>query len=119
MSLTRVDLPEPETPVTEVKVPRGIRTAMPLRLCSRGLWMVGGEVGTGEGRGEHGGGGGGGGGGARAGGRGEGGGGGGGGEGRRGGRSAGGGVWGGGPGGRGGGGRLKRRSGRLNASRGY
>jgi hypothetical protein len=40
MSLTRVDLPEPETPVTAVNVPRGIRTFMPTRLCSRGLWMV-------------------------------------------------------------------------------
>src|SRR6267142_2440986 len=40
MSLTRVDLPEHETPVTAVKVPRGILTAMPLRLCSRGLWMI-------------------------------------------------------------------------------
>src|SRR5439155_368124 len=40
MSLTSVDLPEPDTPVTEVKVPSGIFTAMPLRLCSRGLWIV-------------------------------------------------------------------------------
>src|SRR6266849_2764114 len=40
MSLTRVDLPEPETPVTAVKVPSGSLTAMPLRLCSRGLWMM-------------------------------------------------------------------------------
>src|SRR4029450_7189787 len=40
MSLTRVDLPEPDTPVTHVKVPSGIRTFIPLRLCSRGLWIT-------------------------------------------------------------------------------
>ena len=37
MSLTRVDLPEPDTPVTQVKVPSGIFTLMPFRLCSRGI----------------------------------------------------------------------------------
>ena len=35
VSLTRVDLPEPETPVTQQKTPSGIATSMPLRLCSR------------------------------------------------------------------------------------
>src|SRR5213083_716715 len=40
MSLTSVDLPDTETPVTLVKVPSGIRTGIPLRLCSRGLWIV-------------------------------------------------------------------------------
>src|SRR2546427_13071752 len=40
MSLTSVDLPEPDTPVTHVKVPSGIVTDWPLRLCSRGSWMV-------------------------------------------------------------------------------
>ena len=41
MSLTSVDLPEPDTPVTHVNVPeRESRTGMPLRLCSRGLWMI-------------------------------------------------------------------------------
>src|SRR6267143_976788 len=40
MSLTSVDLPDPDTPVTQVNVPSGIFTAMPLRLCSRGLWIV-------------------------------------------------------------------------------
>ena len=30
-----VDFPEPETPVTQVKVPRGNATSIPLRLCSR------------------------------------------------------------------------------------
>ena len=40
MSLTSVDLPEPDTPVTQVNVPSGIFTGMPFRLCSRGLWIV-------------------------------------------------------------------------------
>src|SRR2546427_9629188 len=40
MSLTSVDLPEPDTPVTHVKVPSGIVTDWPLRLCSRGSWLV-------------------------------------------------------------------------------
>jgi hypothetical protein len=31
----RVDLPEPETPVTQLKIPSGISTSMLLRLCSR------------------------------------------------------------------------------------
>jgi hypothetical protein len=35
MSKARVDLPEPDTPVTTVNLPRGISTSMPLRLCSR------------------------------------------------------------------------------------
>ena len=35
MSLTRVDFPEPETPVTAVITPSGNRTSMFLRLCSR------------------------------------------------------------------------------------
>ena len=35
VSLTRVDLPEPETPVTQQKTPSGIATSIPLRLCSR------------------------------------------------------------------------------------
>ena len=33
--MTSVDLPEPETPVTAVKVPSGKRTSRSLRLCSR------------------------------------------------------------------------------------
>ena len=33
-SLTSVDLPEPETPVTQVNVPSGIETSMSRRLCS-------------------------------------------------------------------------------------
>ena len=35
MSLTRVDLPEPETPVTATKQPSGNATSMSRRLCSR------------------------------------------------------------------------------------
>ena len=35
MSLTSVDLPEPDTPVTATKQPSGISTSMFLRLCSR------------------------------------------------------------------------------------
>ncbi|SKV09877.1 Uncharacterised protein [Mycobacteroides abscessus subsp. abscessus] len=35
MSLTRVDFPEPDTPVTEVNTPSGKETSMSLRLCSR------------------------------------------------------------------------------------
>src|SRR5437762_284169 len=34
-SWTSVDLPEPDTPVTAVKVPSGMRTSTPARLCSR------------------------------------------------------------------------------------
>ena len=34
--MTRVDLPEPETPVTQVKTPSGNATSSPLRLCWRG-----------------------------------------------------------------------------------
>ena len=33
-SVRRLDLPEPETPVTTVRTPRGKLTEMPLRLCS-------------------------------------------------------------------------------------
>ena len=40
MSLTRVDLPEPDTPVIAVKVPSGIFTFIPFRVCARGVWMV-------------------------------------------------------------------------------
>src|ERR671921_787157 len=35
MSLTRLDLPEPETPVTATSRPSGKVTSTPLRLCSR------------------------------------------------------------------------------------
>ena len=35
VSLTSVDLPEPETPVTQQKTPSGIATSIPFRLCSR------------------------------------------------------------------------------------
>ncbi|COV08115.1 Uncharacterised protein [Mycobacterium tuberculosis] len=35
MSLTNVDLPEPETPVTEVSTPSGKDTSIPRKLCSR------------------------------------------------------------------------------------
>ena len=34
ISSTRVDLPDPDTPVTEMKMPRGKSTSMRLRLCS-------------------------------------------------------------------------------------
>ena len=35
MSLTRVDLPDPDTPVTDTRQPRGMSTSMSQRLCSR------------------------------------------------------------------------------------
>ena len=35
MSLISEDLPEPETPVTQVNRPRGMRASMSLRLCWR------------------------------------------------------------------------------------
>jgi hypothetical protein len=35
MSLTSVDLPEPDTPVTQVNTPSGISTSTFFRLCSR------------------------------------------------------------------------------------
>ncbi len=35
ISLTSVDLPEPETPVTQVKAPTGKLTSMSRRLCMR------------------------------------------------------------------------------------
>ena len=35
MSLTRVDLPDPDTPVTEVSTPSGKATSISRRLCSR------------------------------------------------------------------------------------
>ncbi len=34
MSSTRVDLPDPDTPVTQVKVPRGNWASIAFRLCS-------------------------------------------------------------------------------------
>ena len=34
MSLTRVDLPEPDTPVTATRQPSGNATSTPRRLCS-------------------------------------------------------------------------------------
>jgi hypothetical protein len=37
VSLTRVDLPEPDTPVTQVSRPTGNATLAPLRLCPRAL----------------------------------------------------------------------------------
>ncbi len=36
MSLTREDLPEPETPVTAVSTPSGKETSCPVRLFARG-----------------------------------------------------------------------------------
>ncbi len=39
MSNASVLLPEPDTPVITVNLPRGIATSMPLRLCSRALTM--------------------------------------------------------------------------------
>src|SRR5881628_3065651 len=39
MSLTSVDLPEPDTPVTHVNVPSGMVTDWALRLGSRGSWI--------------------------------------------------------------------------------
>ena len=48
MSLTSVDLPEPETPVTETRQPSGNETSIPRRLCSRApttvscrFWSIG------------------------------------------------------------------------------
>src|SRR5271157_1971946 len=35
MSKARLDLPDPESPVTTVRVPRGISTSMFFRLCCR------------------------------------------------------------------------------------
>lgn len=40
MSLTRVDFPEPETPVTAVSTPSGKATSMSWRLFSRAPWTV-------------------------------------------------------------------------------
>ena len=40
MSLTSVDLPEPETPVTATRQPSGMSTSMPRRLCSRAPTIV-------------------------------------------------------------------------------
>ena len=40
MSLTRVDLPDPDTPVTDTKHPSGMRTSTPRRWCSRAPRMV-------------------------------------------------------------------------------
>src|SRR6202162_3528660 len=40
MSLTSVDFPEPDTPVTAVVTPRGNRTSIPFRLCSRPPFTV-------------------------------------------------------------------------------
>ena len=40
ISLTREDLPEPDTPVTQVKVPRGMDTSTPRRLFSAAPRMV-------------------------------------------------------------------------------
>ena len=34
MSLTRVDLPDPDTPVTAMNMPSGNATSTPRRLCS-------------------------------------------------------------------------------------
>jgi hypothetical protein len=34
MSVTRVDLPDPDTPVTATSVPSGKATSIPARLCS-------------------------------------------------------------------------------------
>ena len=42
MSNASVDLPEPETPVMTLNLPRGMLTERLLRLCSRALmiWML-------------------------------------------------------------------------------
>jgi hypothetical protein len=40
VSTTRLDLPEPETPVMQQKVPSGIAAVMPLRLLARAPWTV-------------------------------------------------------------------------------
>ena len=40
MSLTSVDLPEPDTPVTAVNTPSGKVTSTSRRLCSRAPWTV-------------------------------------------------------------------------------
>jgi hypothetical protein len=40
MSLTSVDLPDPDTPVTATKHPSGMRASTLRRLCSRALWMT-------------------------------------------------------------------------------
>ena len=47
MSLTSVDLPEPETPVTATKQPSGKLTSMSLRLFSRAPWTVSSRPGVG------------------------------------------------------------------------
>src|ERR1700736_6894389 len=39
-SLTSVDLPEPDTPVTQVRTPRGTLTSMFCRLCSEAPSIV-------------------------------------------------------------------------------
>ena len=40
MSFTNVDLPEPDTPVTETKQPSGISTSIFFKLCSLAPLMV-------------------------------------------------------------------------------
>ena len=40
MSSTSVDLPEPDTPVTVMKQPRGSSTSRSFRLCSRAFLMT-------------------------------------------------------------------------------
>jgi len=38
--MVKLDLPEPETPVTQVKVPKGMDAVTPRRLLARALWTV-------------------------------------------------------------------------------
>ena len=40
ISFTSEDLPEPDTPVTQVITPRGKRTSMPFRLLARAFFTV-------------------------------------------------------------------------------
>ena len=38
--MVKLDLPLPETPVTQVKVPSGIEAVTPVRLLATALWTV-------------------------------------------------------------------------------
>src|SRR5919108_4857504 len=40
VSKARLDLPEPDSPVTQISAFRGNRTVMSLRLCSRAPWTT-------------------------------------------------------------------------------
>ena len=38
--MVKLDLPEPETPVMQVKVPRGIEAVTSFKLLARAAWTV-------------------------------------------------------------------------------